>query len=130
LPAERLAQLSVERRAPQWRDWPPLLAESGDVVVGFVSVGASRDADADGELFAIYVDPDYWGRGVGRKLMAAGEERLRELGHVEAILWVLADNPRARRFYERSDWQHDGTTRTIEIFGIDIAEVRYRKILR
>ena len=65
LPAERLAQLSVERRARQWRDWPPLLAESGDVVVGFVSVGASRDADADGELFAIYVDPDYWGRGVG-----------------------------------------------------------------
>ena len=84
----------VELRAPQWRDWPPLLAESGDVTVGFISVGASRDADADGELFAIYVDPDYWGSGVGRKLMAAGEERLRELGHVEAILWVLADNPR------------------------------------
>jgi GNAT superfamily N-acetyltransferase len=62
LPAERLAELSVERRARQWRDWPPLLAESGDVVVGFVSVGASRDADADGELFAIYVDPDHRGR--------------------------------------------------------------------
>ncbi len=93
MPSERLAELSVERRARQWRDWPPLLAESGDVIVGFVSVGASRDADADGELFAIYVDPDYWGSGVGRKLIAAGEERLRELGHVEAILWVLADNP-------------------------------------
>ena len=130
LPAERLTQLSVERRARQWRDWPPLLAESGDVVVGFVSVGASRDVDADGELFAIYVDPDYWGSGVGRKLMAAAEERLSELGHLEAILWVLADNPRARRFYERSGWRHDGTTRTIEIFGIDVTEVRYRKILR
>ena len=130
LPAERLAELSVERRARQWRDWPPLLAESRDVIVGFVSVGASRDADADGELFAIYVDPDYWGSGVGRKLIAAGEERLRELGHIEAILWVLADNPRARRFYERSGWQHDGTTRPIEIFGIEVAEVRYRKVLR
>jgi GNAT superfamily N-acetyltransferase len=130
VPAERLAELSVERRARQWRDWPPLLAESGDVIVGFVSVGASRDADADGELFAIYVDPDYWGSGVGRKLIAAGEERLRELGHVEAILWVLADNARARRFYERSGWQHDGTTRPIEIFGIEVAEVRYRKVLR
>ena len=130
LPAERLEELSVERRALQWRDRPPLLAESGGVIVGFVSVGASRDADADGELFAIYVDPDYWGSGVGRKLIAAGEERLRELGHVVAILWVLADNPRARRFYERSGWQRDGTIRPIEIFGIEVAEVRYRKVLR
>jgi GNAT superfamily N-acetyltransferase len=103
LPAERLAELSVERRARQWREWPPLLAESGNVIVGFVSVGASRDADADGELFAIYVDPDYWGSGVGRKLIAAGEERLRELGHVEAILWVLADKP-ARAPLLRTIW--------------------------
>jgi RimJ/RimL family protein N-acetyltransferase len=43
---------------------------------------------------------------------------------------VLADNPRARRFYERSGWQRDGTTRPIEIFGIEVTEVRYRKALR
>jgi GNAT superfamily N-acetyltransferase len=128
-PAERLSELSVERRAGQWRDRPPLVAERDGVVVGFVSVGASRDDDGCGELFAIYVDPDHWGTGVGRELVEAGEERLRELGHTEAILWVLDDNPRARRFYERAGWYHDGATRPIEIFGIEVPEVRYRRKL-
>lgn len=129
LPSERLAELSVERRAAQWREWPPLVAEVDGTVVGFVSVGPSRDSDASGELFAIYVDPDHWGTGAGRDLITAGERCLRELGHVDAILWVLEDNPRARRFYERAGWHHDGTRRPIEIFGTEVTEVRYRKHL-
>jgi GNAT superfamily N-acetyltransferase len=128
-PAERLAELSVERRAEQHRESPPLVVEEAGRIVGFVSVGTSRDDDADGELFAIYVDPEYWGRGVGRELIAAGEERLRELGHAVAILWVLDDNPRGRRFYERAGWRHDGTTRPIRSLGIAAPEVRYRKRL-
>jgi GNAT superfamily N-acetyltransferase len=129
-PATRLAELSVARRAEQWRERPPLVAVADGVVVGFVSVGASRDDDAVGELFAIYVGPEHWGTGVGRELIAAGEERLRELGHANAILWVLEDNPRARRFYERADWHHDGATRSVEIFDLEVREVRYRKELQ
>lgn len=128
-PSERLAELSVERRAAQWREWPPLIADVRGTVVGFVSVGLSRDSDASGELFAIYVDPEHWGTGVGRELMDAGERRLSELGHADVILWVLEDNPRARRFYERAGWYHDGTARPIEIFGTEVPEVRYRKQL-
>jgi GNAT superfamily N-acetyltransferase len=129
-PGERLAELSVERRADQWREWPPLVAVADGVIVGFVSVGASRDDDAAGELFAIYVAPGHWGTGIGRELIAAGEERLRQFGHTNAILWVLDDNPRARRFYERAGWHHDGTARPIEILGLNVLEVRYRKDLR
>jgi GNAT superfamily N-acetyltransferase len=128
-PPERLAQLSVDRRAVQWRDEPPLVAQLGGEVVGFVSVGASREADGDGELFAIYVDPEQWGSGVGRELIAAGEQRLRELGHREVILWVLEDNPRARRFYECAGWHHDGERRSITFMGVEAHEVRYRKVL-
>jgi GNAT superfamily N-acetyltransferase len=129
-PPERLAELSIERRADQWRESPPLVAMADGVVVGFVSVGASRDDNAAGELFAIYVDPEHWSTGVGRELIAAGEEHLRALGHTDAILWVLADNPRARRFYERAGWHHDGGTRSIEIFEHEVLEVRYRKELQ
>jgi GNAT superfamily N-acetyltransferase len=129
LPAERLAELSIERRADQWREWPPLVAVANGDVVGFVSIGTSRDDHAAGELFAIYVDPERWSTGVGRELIAAGEERLRELGHANAILWVLEDNPRARRFYERAGWHHDGASRSIEIFELEVLEVRYRKEL-
>lgn len=59
-PGERLAELSLEGRAKQWSESPPLVAEIAGTVIGFVSVGPSRDSDASGELFAIYVDPDHW----------------------------------------------------------------------
>jgi ribosomal protein S18 acetylase RimI-like enzyme len=96
-------------------------------VVGFVSVGACREADADGELFAIYVDPDHWGSGLGRELIAAGEERLRDLGLEDSVLWVLEDNPRARRLYERAGWRTDGGRRLVTFLGVEVSEVRYRK---
>jgi GNAT superfamily N-acetyltransferase len=97
-PPERLAELSVERRADRWREWPPLVGVADGVIVGFVSVGASRDDEPAGELFAIYVDPEHWGTGVGRELIGAGEERLRELGHTNAMpASRLSTCPHARR---------------------------------
>jgi GNAT superfamily N-acetyltransferase len=129
LPRDQLAALSVDERAEQWRRWPPIVAEVAGEIVGFVSVGAARDEDADGELFAIYVHPDHWSTGVGRQLMEAGEDELRRLGHREGALWVMDDNPRARRFYELAGWTADGHARDIELFGFDIPEVRYAKSL-
>ena len=129
LPRDRLMALSVESRADMHRRWPPLVAEVDGAVVGFVAVGPTHDEQGDGELYAIYVHPDHWGTGVGRALLEAGEQRLRELGHRDAHLWVLDDNPRARRFYEIAGWSTDGTARRIEIFGFDVGEVRYVKRL-
>jgi GNAT superfamily N-acetyltransferase len=130
LPSEQLQALSVEEAVGRHRAWPPtLVAEFDGEIVGFVSVGESRDPGTDGELFAIYVHPDHWSTGVGRELIAAGEEELRALGHEEAILWVLTDNPRARRFYGLAGWSPDGRARDIHIFGFDVSEVRYVKRL-
>ena len=130
LPADQLAALSVDQRASGWRRWPPtFVAEEAGVIVGFIAVGATRDGDADAELFSLYVHPDSWGTGIGRALIEAGEHRLRERGHTTAILWVLEDNPRARRFYELAGWTADGTEREIELFGFHLPEVRYAKRL-
>jgi ribosomal protein S18 acetylase RimI-like enzyme len=130
LPADLLAALSVDQRASGWRRWPPtFVAEEAGVIVGFIAVGATRDGDADAELFSLYVHPDSWGTGIGRALIEAGEHRLRERGHTTAILWVLEDNPRARRFYELAGWTADGTEREIELFGFHLPEVRYAKRL-
>jgi len=98
-------------------------------VVGFVAVGPTHDEQGDGELYAIYVHPDHWDTGVGRELIEAGEQRLRVLGHRDAHLWVLDDNPRARRFYEIAGWSTDGAVRRIEAFGFELDEVRYVKQL-
>jgi hypothetical protein len=51
---------------------------------------------------------------------------LRGRGYLEAILWVLDDNPRARRFYEREGWALDGERKVEPHLGVDVAEVRYR----
>jgi ribosomal protein S18 acetylase RimI-like enzyme len=135
-PAHRLASISLERRAEFWRSALPgapaaLVAEVNGEVVGFASLGPSNDEDGDGvgELYAIYVEPAHWDAGVGRELAATADERLRELGFHEATLWVLDDNPRARRFYESGGWHLDGAARTGTHLGVETREVRYRKPL-
>jgi GNAT superfamily N-acetyltransferase len=130
LPLEQLRGLSMPDSVERHRRWPPqFVAEKDGEIVGFVAVGASGDPGTDGELFAIYVHPEHWGAGVGRALIEAGEDELRRLGHEQAVLWVLDDNPKARRFYEIAGWSTDGAAREIEIFGFDVAEVRYAKRL-
>ena len=130
--AERLARLDVERRRVMWErslaagQTSAFVAEEDGRVVGWCTVGASRDDDADGELWGIYVLPEAWGTGAGPALMAAALEALRAAGFREAILWVLSDNPRARRFYEREGWGADGTEREDELLGTTVAETRYR----
>jgi len=106
--------------------WTTVVCETGGRVVGFASVGPSRDEDELGELYAIYVDPDDWSTGAGRALMASAEAAL-AAEHSAALLWVLEDNPRARDFYERAGWAPDGVRKAEERFGVRAAEVRYRK---
>lgn len=117
-------RLDLHRRSP-----PSFVAEVDGDIAGFVGVGRSRDPDADGELYVIYVDPAHWGSGVGRELIRAGEERMRALGYRHVVLWVLDDNPRARRFYEAAGWRLDGESRPIEFLGQTVPEVRYAKQL-
>jgi GNAT superfamily N-acetyltransferase len=79
-----------------------------------------------GELYAIYVTPDAWGTGAGRALMAEHLERIWRSGFDEAVLWVLDDNPRARRFYEAAGWTTDGAAKDYQLLGTPVRVVRYR----
>jgi ribosomal protein S18 acetylase RimI-like enzyme len=116
VPDEYLRSLSVERRYAGWRQileaaeesiW---VAEDGEMALGWISASRSRDVDAaqtTGEIWAIYVDPICWGKGVGRALFAAAEQELRKRGFTDATLWVLKDNERAVRFYLSIGLVHD-----------------------
>ena len=76
-------------------------------------------------MYAIYVLPEAWGSGAGTSLMAAFKDWLAQEGYTTAMLWVLADNPRARRFYEREGWQVDGS-RVDTIRGVEVEEALHR----
>ncbi len=110
------------------RGWATFVAEDEGRVIGFVSVGPSRDVRGLGELYAIYVDPDVWSTGAGRALAEHAERRLAS-EYAEATLWVLEDNPRARAFYEAGGWTPDGARKAEERWGVRAPEVRYRKRL-
>jgi ribosomal protein S18 acetylase RimI-like enzyme len=129
--AERLAGMSLPARLAQWErilaaGQSDVFVATNDGIVGFVSTGDSRDADAEAELYAIYVLPGAWGSGAGAALMCAGLAAMRARASGAAVLWVLEDNPRARRFYEREGWALDGERKEDEYLGIRVAEVRYR----
>ena len=149
---EYLADLDPQERAEVWRTiltGPPrpgvrLVLLAGERVVGFAACGpALEDSRADGErrlaaeppetvpgqVYAINLDPDVWGRGGGALLLDACEDALATAGHVEARLWVATLNDRARRFYERRGWAADGASMTDDVMGAVVDEVRYRKRL-
>jgi GNAT superfamily N-acetyltransferase len=64
-------------------------------------------------LDGLYVVPEWWGQGVAAELHDHGLEIVRDLGSTQIHLWVLEENARARRFYERRGWQENGRTRVV-----------------
>jgi ribosomal protein S18 acetylase RimI-like enzyme len=140
VPAEVLAGLSESDRATRWVEILTratrgnLVAATDREIAGFVSFGPSRDDDArgtrTGELYAIYLHPDWWGRGLGRRLWRAAHQGLLVEEYDAFTLWVLEGNARARAFYERLGMSLDeSTTADAHLFGLTLSEVRYRRTL-
>jgi GNAT superfamily N-acetyltransferase len=116
----------IERLVHPPSGWSTFVAEHEGGVIGFTSVGPSRDERGIGELYALYVDPEHWSTGTGRALIEQAEAQL-GTEYSEVTLWVLDDNPRARRFYERAGWSTDGGRKAEARWGVRAPEVRYRK---
>jgi len=139
LPDDYLDQLRPEDRAAKYTFGSPdpdkpatIVAADGGTICGFATVAPARGPDVPGygELAALYVDPDYWGRRIGAALVSAARTRLVELGFRDAILWVLKGNARAERFYALDQWVPDGLLRTQSVWKIVVDEARYRRALR
>lgn len=134
VPDDYLASLSYANRAERWREillrtegttatW---VAEDEGQVVGFASVGPIREGPVgfDGEMYAIYVHPDYQGQGIGRHLAGLAAAWLRDQGYRSMLVLVLADNQPARRFYEALGGRYVGQG-SIVIGGADLREAAY-----
>ena len=104
-----------EEQAFRWRD-NILFAKDGQRVIGFIGYGAAGEALPEtGEVFALYVLGAYCGQGVGTALMDAALARL--AGYPRVWLWVLKENKRAIRFYEKSGFRPDGAEKFSETVG-------------
>jgi len=131
LSAPYLVGLSARRRELGWRN--VILREprdvrvavgDGDAVLGFGSCGPNRsDRRFAGEVFTLYVAPDWQNQGIGRRLLIALFRRLVAAGRSSAIVWVLRDNP-SRFFYERLGGRQV-THKTLAVAGSAVQAVAY-----
>jgi GNAT superfamily N-acetyltransferase len=138
MPEEYLAGLRPQERAQRY-DFATLdparprtlVAVEADTILGFATLSPARDADTSGqgELCALYVEPDCWGRGVGRLLAAAARGDLHRLGFHDAVLWVVAGNARAERFYRSDGWTADGLRRPRQVLNVTVDTLRYSRTL-
>ena len=83
-----------------------------------------------GEIVSIYLLPEYIGRGAGSALMERCVSELKEQGWSSILLWVLEDNVRARRFYEKHGFTATGEVMENNIGGRELREVMYILYLR
>lgn len=103
----------AERMAEPWFDPEGFrLFEDDTALVGFCWTKVHHDLDPpEGEIYAIAIDPDHHGRGLGGPLTLAGLEHLARQGLTIGILYVESDNHPARAVYERLGFDLDATNR-------------------
>jgi GNAT superfamily N-acetyltransferase len=124
----------LERRTANWLRvfddavGSPHVAEADGDVVGILNFGPAREQADAGELYVLYVLPTYWGRGAAQLLIVTAQCELARR-HDEAVLSVLAENPRARRFYERNGWELQEIRVEPHFGGAPTEIARYRKVL-
>ncbi|MFD6433878.1 GNAT family N-acetyltransferase [Streptomyces venezuelae] len=133
--AQRRRMLSHPRRA--FRDLVAI-DDRGDAV-GWVCFGPCRSEVSAvgptgaqmrfGEVYALYVSPELTGRGIGGRLLDETHAQLKDQGFEASALWVLADNRRARRFYERAGYAADGATQDDVYDEVALTELRFRRVL-
>jgi GNAT superfamily N-acetyltransferase len=95
LPAEQIAAGLV------------IVAEHWGAAAGFAVV-LPRD-DGNAELDGLFVEPDLWGGGIGRRLI---EEAAQFAAALEAPMLIVTANPRSVAFYAKCGFRECGVTET------------------
>lgn len=110
IPHAMLAAMSLKRHTDRWKaaikaqgnGAAVLLAEDAHSgTVGLASLGAARDKALgfEGEVYTLYVDPAFLGRGTGRALLGAAFQTLKARRVRSCMIWAHAHN-NACFFYE------------------------------
>ena len=108
IPGRELERM-IQRRGPTW--WRQailggtrlLVLDFADRIAGYASYGRNRMPQLaySGEIFELYLAPEYQGMGLGRRIFEAARSDLSVHGYHSFVVWALAGNDRAVSFYEK-----------------------------
>ncbi|MFD2238706.1 GNAT family N-acetyltransferase [Aureimonas populi] len=106
LPRRSLSAM-ITRRGPDWwrkaieRRSAVLVLEFGDEIAGYATLGRNRTPAllAGGEIYELYLKPEFQGSGLGRHLFEAARQLLASRGLHGLAVWALEENERAVEFY-------------------------------
>ncbi len=106
IPGRELERL-IARRGPEW--WHSAIRKGsrisvlgfGDKVAGYANYGRNRARSLfyDGEIYELYLRPEYQGLGFGRRLFTSARRDLAQSGMKSMVLWALSDNEPAVEVY-------------------------------
>jgi ribosomal protein S18 acetylase RimI-like enzyme len=106
IPGPELEKL-INRRGADW--WDGAIRKGsrisvlvfGDHVAGYANYGRNRARSLyyDGEVYEIYLRPEFQGLGFGRRLFTAARRDLAQSGMKSVVVWALSDNEPAVEFY-------------------------------
>ncbi len=127
--------LSVDSRIPVYTNWIEqkrfelFVYEDTDtgIIKGMMGIGRCEDEDKKDafELHFIYLDPEFVRMGTGSEMLEFFEEKGKDRGFSEYVIWVLDQNTMGRNFYEKHGYNPDGKDKIFKRWGT--REIRYVK---
>ena len=135
LPEEMVCRLSLREFIATWKT---ILRDAGRVnwvyddrngIQGYVSCRHESEYGwKRGEIIGIYVAPESWGRGIGKRLMGHALKWMSAQQCDVADLWTIVENRRARKFYESIGFKCTHAIRTADKYGYVIRETQYIRV--
>ena len=128
LPQDYLDGLDSWRWNSKFTDLPgSFVITDGDIIAGHSCARPAADEAMPGwgEVWTLYVLPEYWGCGFGTALLENSVNWLNSQGYDRVYLWALEGNTRARRFYERRGFTQTTDELKCDIAGITVTDIRY-----
>jgi ribosomal protein S18 acetylase RimI-like enzyme len=127
IPGTELEKL-INRRGPDW--WHSAirkgsriaLMQFGDTIAGYANYGRNRARSLyyDGEVYELYLKPEFQGLGFGRRLFTAARRDLAQSGLKSLVIWALSDNEPAVEFYRALGGR--AVARSSERFGTRVLD--------
>jgi ribosomal protein S18 acetylase RimI-like enzyme len=127
IPGPELDKL-INRRGPDW--WESAIRKGsrvavmafGDAIAGYSNYGRNRARSLyyDGEIYELYLRPEFQGLGFGRRLFSAARRDLVQSGLKSLVIWALSDNDPAVEFYRALGGR--AVARSSERFGTRVLD--------